>query len=76
MKLSAFIKEHPELQNIKFLNFVLFLWVIFTLLDPDPDPLTRWNLNSIRIQSTASRMWNIMAAMPKNEYASAFKGNY
>jgi hypothetical protein len=30
-------REHPALQNIKFLNFFLFLWVIFALLDPDPD---------------------------------------
>ncbi len=25
----------PALQNMKFLNFYLFLWVIFALLDPD-----------------------------------------
>jgi hypothetical protein len=24
--------------NMKFLNFFLLLWVIFALLDPDPDP--------------------------------------
>jgi hypothetical protein len=28
--------DHPALQNMKFLNFFLFLWVIFALLDPDP----------------------------------------
>ncbi len=33
----ALKREHPALQNIKFLNFFLFLWVIFVLLDPDPD---------------------------------------
>ncbi len=34
----SFIKrEHPAIQNMKFLNFVLLLWVIFALLDPDPD---------------------------------------
>jgi hypothetical protein len=33
-------REHPALQNMKFLNLFLFLWVIFALLDPDPDPLT------------------------------------
>jgi hypothetical protein len=37
-KLSALQKEHPALQNMKFLNFLPFLWVIFALLDPDPDP--------------------------------------
>jgi hypothetical protein len=36
-KPSALIREHPALQNMKFLNFFLFLWVIFALLDPDPD---------------------------------------
>ncbi len=29
-------REHPSLKNIKFLNFFLFLWAIFALLDPDP----------------------------------------
>jgi hypothetical protein len=42
-KPSALKREHPSaLQNKKFLNFFLFLWVTFALLDPDPDtdPLT------------------------------------
>jgi hypothetical protein len=30
-------RKHPTRQNIKFLNFFLFLWVIFTILDPDRD---------------------------------------
>jgi hypothetical protein len=29
-------REHQALKNMKFLNFFLFLWVIFALLDPDP----------------------------------------
>jgi hypothetical protein len=37
-KPSAFKREHPALQNMKFLNFFLLLWVIFALLDLDPDP--------------------------------------
>ncbi len=36
-KHSALKREHPALQNMKFLNFFLFLWVISALLDPDPD---------------------------------------
>ncbi len=40
-KPSAFKRDHPALQDMKFLNFFLFLWVIFALLDPDPDPQTR-----------------------------------
>jgi hypothetical protein len=29
-------REHSALQNMNFLNFFLFLWVIFALLDPYP----------------------------------------
>jgi hypothetical protein len=29
-------KEHPVLKNMKILDFFIFLWVIFALLDPDP----------------------------------------
>jgi hypothetical protein len=37
-KPSAFEREHPALQNMKFLNiFFYFLLVIFALLHPDPD---------------------------------------
>jgi hypothetical protein len=38
-KPSALNREHPELKNMKFLYFFLFL-VIFALLDPDLDPAT------------------------------------
>jgi hypothetical protein len=37
-KPSALKREQPVLKNIKILDFLLFLWVIFALLDPDPDP--------------------------------------
>jgi hypothetical protein len=33
---SALKREHPELKNMKILDFFLFFWVIFALLDPDP----------------------------------------
>jgi hypothetical protein len=36
-KPSALKREHPVFKNIKILDFFLFLWVIFALLDPDPD---------------------------------------
>jgi hypothetical protein len=36
-KSSALIREHSAFQNLKFLNFFLFLWVTFALIDPDPD---------------------------------------
>jgi hypothetical protein len=39
----ALKKEHPALQKMKFINFLLCLWVIFPLLDPDPDPGTPLN---------------------------------
>jgi hypothetical protein len=35
-KPSTLKREHPALQKMKFINFFLFLWVIFALLDPDP----------------------------------------
>jgi hypothetical protein len=37
-KPSSVKRKHPALRNMKFLYFFLFLWVIFALLDPDPDP--------------------------------------
>jgi hypothetical protein len=35
-------KRTASTSNMKFLNFFLFLWVFFAILDPDPDadPLT------------------------------------
>jgi hypothetical protein len=36
-KPSALKREHPALQKMQFINFFLCLWVIFALLDPDPD---------------------------------------
>ncbi len=39
----ALKKEHPAFQKMKFINFFLCLWVIFALLDPDPDPGTSLN---------------------------------
>jgi hypothetical protein len=48
-KPSAFKREHPALQNVKFLNFFQFLLVIFALLDPDP--LTWLNPDPIRIRN-------------------------
>jgi hypothetical protein len=42
-KPSALKREHPVLKNMKILDFFLFLWVIFNLLDPDPDPATQIN---------------------------------
>jgi hypothetical protein len=35
-KPSALQREHPVFKNMKILDFFLFLWVIFALLDPDP----------------------------------------
>jgi hypothetical protein len=36
-KSSALKREHPALENIKFLKKILFLFAICALLDPDPD---------------------------------------
>jgi hypothetical protein len=40
---SARKREHPAFQNMKFLYFILFLWITYALLDPDPDPATQIN---------------------------------
>jgi hypothetical protein len=37
MKFSALNKEHPTLQNMKFLNFFYFCGSFFALLDPDSE---------------------------------------
>jgi hypothetical protein len=42
-KPSALKREHPVLINMKILDFFLFFWVIFALLDPDSDPATQIN---------------------------------
>jgi hypothetical protein len=40
------LQEKPSaLQKLKFINFFLSLWVIFALLDPDPDPGSPLNLD-------------------------------
>ncbi len=60
-KPSVLKSEHPALIKMKFFNFLLCLWVIFALLDPDPgtDPGTPlnpdpiWIRIRIRIHSTA-----------------------
>ncbi len=52
-KPSALKRGHPTLQNMNFYNFFLLLWVIFALLDPDPDPLARLNPDPIQIRNPA-----------------------
>jgi hypothetical protein len=39
-------REHPALQNMKFLHFFLF----FALLDPDPDPADQNQSGTMRIR--------------------------
>ncbi len=50
-KPSALKREHPALQKMKFINFFLCLWVIFALLDTDPDPGTPLHPDPFRIRS-------------------------
>jgi hypothetical protein len=40
---------------MNFKKKILLLWVIFALLDPDPDPLTRLNPDPIRIRNPDSQ---------------------
>jgi hypothetical protein len=51
-KPSVLKREHPVLQKmkLKFINFYIFLWVIFAILDPDPDPGTTLNPDPIQIR--------------------------
>ncbi len=57
-KPSALKSEHPELQKLKIVSFFLCLWVLFALLDLDPDcesgswydPGTQLNPDPIRIR--------------------------
>ncbi len=58
-KPSALKREHPAIQNMKFLHLFLFLWVTFALPDPadqihkinthppDPDPNTGLELYAL-----------------------------
>jgi hypothetical protein len=49
-------REHPALQNMKYLRrFFLFLWVIFALLDPDPDLADHNQCGSMRIYNTGTK---------------------
>jgi hypothetical protein len=49
-KPSALKRGHPTLQNMNLYKFFQLLWVIFALLDPDPDPLAQLNTDPIRIR--------------------------
>ncbi len=51
-KPSALKREHPALINMNILYFFLFLWEIFALLDPDPDPATQINADPCGSGST------------------------
>jgi hypothetical protein len=51
-------REHPALQNMKFLNFFIFLWVIFLLLDPDfLSAPWFYNSKSVFLMVNASFRW-------------------
>jgi hypothetical protein len=55
-KPSALKREHLAFQKMKFINFFLYLWVIFALLDPDPNPAEQNQYGVIadpRIHNTA-----------------------
>jgi hypothetical protein len=43
-KPSTLKREHSALQNMKILDFFLFLWVFFAILDPDPGPASQINV--------------------------------
>ncbi len=51
-KPSAPKREHPAIQKMKFINFFLFLWVIYAILEPNqvPDLGTSLYPNPTRIR--------------------------
>jgi hypothetical protein len=49
-KTLALKREHPALQKKEFFKLFQCLWIIFALLDPDPDPGTPLNQDLIRIR--------------------------
>jgi hypothetical protein len=42
-------REHAAIQNMRFSNLFLLLWVIFALLDPDPNWIRNRNPAAYRI---------------------------
>jgi hypothetical protein len=40
---SLLMPRHPALPDLKFVNFFIFLWIIFALLDPNPAPADKTN---------------------------------
>jgi hypothetical protein len=59
----ALKREHPALQNMKLLNFFLFLWVIFVLMDPDSDSVIG---STDLIESGSGSYQGILVATDKN----------
>jgi hypothetical protein len=53
-KPSALKREHPALQKMQFLNFLLLLCVIFAHLDPDPDSESGSGYGSIDLIESGS----------------------
>jgi hypothetical protein len=49
-KSLALKREHAALEDMKFSYSFLFLWVIFALLDSDPDPADQNQCGSTRIR--------------------------
>jgi hypothetical protein len=66
-KPSALKSEHPALQKINFQNFFLLLWVLFALLDPEPDSESGYGSTDLiepdpnRIRNTEKKIKNYLA---------------
>ncbi len=60
-KPSAFKRDHPAIQNIKFLTFLSLFLVILALLDPDPDP-KHWQKDVGRNSFMGSRNYNVLCS--------------
>jgi hypothetical protein len=62
------LQKKPPVQNMKFLKLFLLLWVIFALLDPDPDPATQLYPDPIgtRIRNPAVKYGNFLTIFIQN----------
>jgi hypothetical protein len=58
---------------MKFVNFFLFLWVFFVLLNPDPDPGTPLNPDPIRIWIRNTGSKGLWLELAKNRQSSVGK---
>jgi hypothetical protein len=68
-KPSFLRKEHPSLQKMNLIDFLLILWVIFSLLEPDPDCESGSGFrdpieNGSRSESVSTTLNKVLSVLP------------